>query len=121
VIGAPQISRLRFLIEDRPLAVVRGRAFSSSASPFQRQSLERPFLAPGNRSHQTTVTFTQDAVDFTEILRSSAQQKESAEPLGAGLAAHAGGHPPGFSPGKSRFDLKLDITVTATVYLYSDR
>jgi hypothetical protein len=44
--------------------------------------------------HQTTVTFTQGAVDFTETLGSSASQKESAEALKAGLAAHAGGHPP---------------------------
>jgi hypothetical protein len=41
--------------------------------------------------YQTTVTFTQDAVDFTEGLRSSAQQKESVEPPGAESAAHAGG------------------------------
>jgi hypothetical protein len=50
VIGLPQVSRLRSLIEDRPPAAVSGRAFSSSASPFQRQSLERPFLAPRERS-----------------------------------------------------------------------
>jgi hypothetical protein len=63
------------------------RSLSSSTSPFPRQSLERPFRARGIGPSQTNVTFTQGAVDFAEGLRSSVQQKESAEPRAHGESA----------------------------------
>jgi hypothetical protein len=84
------------VIKDRPLAAARGCRASGRSAPSRIgwPSLHRPRLFSANLSssppspreigsHQTTVTFTHGAVDFTEGLRSSAQPKESAAPLGS--------------------------------------